>query len=112
MNVRTAHIRRLVCNVDARMGRSLGAHGSHEIKGHPFYRGVDFHNLRRINAPFKPKLQSNIDTTNFPIDEIDQHDNSAAMRAATDAQGDEHSAELSLPFIGYTYKRFDAFKTH
>lgn len=24
-------------------------------------------------------------------------------------QGDDNNAELNLPFIGYTYKRFDAF---
>lgn len=24
--------------------------------------------------------------------------------------GEEHVAEMNLPFIGYTYKRFDAFK--
>ena len=67
--------------------------------------------LRRIRAPFEPKLQSNVDTQYFPIDEIDQHDTSAALRAQTSAtQGEDLAAEMSLPFIGYTYKRFDAFK--
>ena len=87
-----------------------GAHGAHEIKQHPFFRGVQWDGLRRIRAPFEPKLQSNIDTQYFPIDEIDQHDNSAALRAATAQAGDELAAEMSLPFIGYTYKRFDAFR--
>ena len=64
--------------------------------------------LRRIRAPFEPKLQSNIDTQYFPIDEIDQNDNSAALRAQTAAAGDD--VEMSLPFLGYTYKRFGAFR--
>lgn len=66
--------------------------------------------LRRIRAPFEPKLQSNVDTQYFPIDEIDQNDNSAALRAQTAQAGDDMAAEMSLPFIGYTYKRFDAFR--
>lgn len=72
--------------------------------------------LRKIRAPFEPKLQSNVDTQYFPIDEIPQVDNSAQLRAQTEAemqaaggQGGEEST-LSLPFIGYTYKRFDAFR--
>lgn len=99
----------LICNPEDRLGRIGGAH---EIKQHNFFRGVDWVGLRRIRAPFEPKLQSNIDTQYFPIDEIPQTDNSAALRAQTAQmqQGDDPSAEMSLPFIGYTYKRFDAFR--
>ncbi|KAF2145789.1 uncharacterized protein K452DRAFT_220971 [Aplosporella prunicola CBS 121167] len=101
-------IRSLICNADDRLGHVGGAH---EIKQHPFFRGVQWDGLRRIRAPFEPKLQSNVDTQYFPIDEIDQHDTSAALRAQTSAtQGEDLAAEMSLPFIGYTYKRFDAFK--
>ena len=66
-------------------------------------------NTNRIRAPFEPKLQSNIDTQYFPIDEIDQNDTSAAHRAQA-AQAGEDDYATSLPFIGYTYKRFDAFR--
>lgn len=95
----------MICDADNRLGR-LG--GAHEIKQHPFFRGVQWDGLRRIRAPFEPKLQSNVDTQYFPIDEIDQNDNSAALRAQTAREGDDVAAEMSLPFIGYTYKRFDA----
>jgi protein-serine/threonine kinase len=71
---------------------------------------VDWNNLRRIRAPFEPRLQSAIDTAYFPIDEIPQTDNSAALRAQTAAQSDDLMTEMNLPFIGYTYKRFDAFR--
>ncbi|KAG9954500.1 kinase-like protein, partial [Aureobasidium melanogenum] len=99
-------IRSLICDADNRLGR-LG--GATEIKQHPFFRGVVWDQLRRIRAPFEPKLSSAIDTQNFPIDEIPQTDNSAALRAQNEAMGGEE-ASMSLPFIGYTYKRFDAFR--
>jgi protein-serine/threonine kinase len=104
-------IRSLICNSENRLGRG----GAHEIKGHHFFRGVEFDSLRRIRAPFEPRLTSNIDTTYFPTDEIDQTDNATLLKAAQAARGQnpasstqqEESPEMSLPFIGYTFKRFD-----
>jgi protein-serine/threonine kinase len=84
----------------------LGRGGASEIKSHKFFRGVDFDTLRRIRAPFEPKLSSNIDTTYFPTDEIDQTDNATHLRQANGNHTQE-IAELTLPFIGYTFKRFD-----
>ena len=101
----------LICDSQNRLGR---VNGATELKQHPFFRGVNWDSLRKIRAPFEPKLQSNFDTQYFPIDEIPQVDNSAQLRAQTEAQiaatngGDDST--LSLPFIGYTYKRFDAFR--
>ncbi|KAK3899691.1 kinase-like domain-containing protein [Staphylotrichum tortipilum] len=106
-------IRSLICNSENRLGRG----GAHEIKSHSFFRGVEFDSLRRIRAPFEPRLTSNIDTTYFPTDEIDQTDNATLLRAAQARNGaagpgggpvqQEESPEMSLPFIGYTFKRFD-----
>ena len=88
--------------------------GAAELKQHPFFHGVQWDGLRKIRAPFEPKLQSNVDTQYFPIDEIPQVDNSAQLRAQTEADlasaGGGEDSTLSLPFIGYTYKRFDAFR--
>lgn len=98
---------RLICDPQNRLGRDRGAA---ELKEHPFFRGVEWHTLRKIRAPFEPKLQSNVDTTYFPIDEIPQVDNSAQMRAQAEASGQADDPTISLPFIGYTYKRFDAFR--
>ncbi|KAM5356159.1 hypothetical protein ACJ41O_002805 [Fusarium nematophilum] len=98
-------IRSMVCNTENRLGRG----GAHEIKNHAFFRGVEFDSLRRIRAPFEPRLTSNIDTTYFPTDEIDQTDNATVLKAQAIQQGRqvEESPEMSLPFIGYTFKRFD-----
>ena len=98
----------LICDSQDRVGR---VHGASELKQHPFFHGVQWDGLRKIRAPFEPKLQSNVDTQYFPIDEIPQIDNSEQLRAQTEAgmHGGEETT-LSLPFIGYTYKRFDAFR--
>ena len=98
----------LVCNTESRLGRG----GADEIKNHKFFRGVEFETLRRIRAPFEPKLTSNVDTTYFPTDEIDQTDNATHLKAAAAANGHqsrEDVPEMSLPFIGYTFKRFESF---
>ncbi|KAJ2902259.1 hypothetical protein MKZ38_000800 [Zalerion maritima] len=100
-------IRSLICNTENR----LGSGGAQEIKNHSFFRGVEFDSLRRIRAPFEPRLTSAIDTTYFPTDEIDQTDNATILRAQAIASGRaaavDETPEMSLPFIGYTFKRFD-----
>ena len=99
----------LVCNTESRLGRG----GADEIKAHKFFRGVNFDTLRQIRAPFEPKLTSNVDTTYFPTDEIDQTDNATHLKAAAAAAAAngqaprEEAPEMSLPFIGYTFVRFD-----
>ena len=100
----------LLCDPPQRLGTAYGANGSTEIRAHPFFQGVIFEQLRNIRAPFEPRLTSNVDVSYFPTDEIDQNDHSAQHRAQVDQLGEEHVAEMNLPFIGYTYKRFDAFK--
>lgn len=97
-------IRSLICDSEHRLGRV----SADEIKAHSFFRGVEFDSLRKIRAPFEPRLSSNVDTTYFPTDEIDQTDNATQLkmqRAGNEAR--EEIPEMSLPFIGYTFKRFD-----
>jgi protein-serine/threonine kinase len=94
-----------VCNTENRLGRG----GAAEIKNHKFFRGVEFDTLRRIRAPFEPKLSSNIDTTYFPTDEIDQTDNATVLKAQNGGQPKDYQPEMSLPFIGYTFKRFEQY---
>ncbi|KAI5293771.1 Serine/threonine-protein kinase [Ascosphaera acerosa] len=104
-------IRSFLCDPEHRIARLGGAAGgAQEIKNHPFFRGVMWENLRKIRAPFEPKLSSAVDVSYFPIDEIPQEDRSAQLRAQARAMPEEQEAEMSLPFIGYTYKAFTAFQ--
>lgn len=94
-----------MCDSRDRLGTGEGAAA---VKKHRFFAGVDWNGLRRIRAPFEPHLSSATDTQYFPTDDISQEDHSAAIRAR-DAPY-EDVAEMNLPFVGYTYKRFDAFR--
>src|SRR5271155_3861385 len=106
------YLYRFLCDAPDRLGKDGGAHdGASSIKRHPFFRGVVWENLRKIRAPFEPKLTSNIDVSYFPIDEIPQEDNSAVHRAQAKQLPAEQDAEMGLPFIGYTWKGFTAFES-
>lgn len=98
----------LICNAENRLGRG----GAGEVKNHGFFCGVDFDSLCQIQAPFKPKLVLNVDTTYFPINEISQVDTVDHLRAvvvvaAENEQTRDEAVELSLPFLGYTFKLFE-----
>ncbi|EWC48446.1 serine kinase CBK1 [Drechslerella stenobrocha 248] len=106
-------IRSLITSADKRLGRN----GAEEIKAHPFFAGVDWNSLRNIDAPFKPQLKSMTDTTYFPTDDLENVPDApavAAMRAAQQQglQPPGPGEETGLPFIGYTYKRFDQLNRH
>ncbi|KAK3944122.1 kinase-like domain-containing protein [Diplogelasinospora grovesii] len=105
-------IRSMVCNSEQRLGRN----GASEIKNHPFFAGVDFSSLRNIiRAPFVPPLVSDVDTSCFPVDELpqttttDNNDSSSTGATGTGRVEDDQTPtpEMTLPFIGYTFKRFE-----
>ena len=58
---------RLLCESERRLGRNSAA----EIKEHPFFRGIDWENIRSQKAPFVPQLSSMTDTKYFPTDELE-----------------------------------------
>ena len=50
----------------------LGKNGAEEIKKHPFFKDVDWENIRNTKAPFIPKLKNDYDTKYFEkFDEIE-----------------------------------------
>lgn len=53
----------LINDVDKR----LGYHGAEEIKRHPWFRGIDWNNLRSMKPPFIPKITSESDTKYFEV---------------------------------------------
>lgn len=96
-------IRRLLTNAENRLGRY---HGAEEIKRHPFFRGVDWETIRSVDAPFIPKLRSITDTRFFPTDELENVPDAPAPSRPPD-QNEPSAIKEDLPFIGYTYSRFD-----
>ncbi|KAI8053003.1 serine/threonine-protein kinase orb6 [Syncephalis plumigaleata] len=58
----------------------LGRNGAHEIRAHPFFRGVDWDTIRSVGAPFVPIPEATPQPANQPKD---------------------------LAFVGYTFKRFE-----
>ncbi|KAF9009042.1 AGC/NDR protein kinase [Cyathus striatus] len=84
-------IRRLVTSVDRRLTVD-------QIKKHPFFYGVDWDMIRRIDAPFVPQLRSITDTSYFPTDEIEQ--------VPAESSPETADAGKDLAFLGYTFKRF------
>ncbi|KAL3232437.1 Serine/threonine-protein kinase CBK1 [Nakaseomyces bracarensis] len=108
-------IRRLLTHADNRLGRHGGAD---EIKSHPFFRGVDWNTIRQVEAPYIPKLSSITDTRFFPTDELENVPDSPAMAQAAkqreqmmknglNPNQNQNQVKEDLPFIGYTYSRFD-----
>lgn len=108
-------IRRLLTHADQRLGRHGGAD---ELKSHPFFRGVDWNTIRQVEAPYIPKLSSITDTRFFPTDELENVPDSPAMAQAAkqreqmmkqgiNANNASGPVKEDLPFIGYTYSRFD-----
>ncbi len=89
---------------EQRLGRHPG--GARDVKSHPWFAGVDFNTVRRVPAPFVPPLASDIDTSCFPIDELSQSEDPSADDAYTVAQ-ESVTPDMSLPFIGYTFKAFE-----
>ena len=83
-----------------------GSAGAGELKSHPYFAGVQWERIREMRAPFQPALRSNVDTEYFPIDDIDQTDTRAAWQAQADKMTEDQAAEMMIPFIGYTYRRF------
>jgi len=84
-------IRRLITSADRRLVVE-------QIKKHDFFYGVDWDNIRQIEAPFIPHLSSVTDTSYFPTDELDQVPEETPAEASV--------ASKDLPFLGYTFKRF------
>lgn len=96
-------IRGMVSGPDTRLGRN----GAVEIKNHPFFAGVDFNSLRRIGAPFQPPLTSEVDTSCFPVEDLPQTDLGVPPPGGDNDELGASDPNKNLPFLGYTFKRFE-----
>ncbi|KAF3786160.1 Serine/threonine-protein kinase, partial [Nymphaea thermarum] len=93
-------ISKLLCNVEQR----LGTKGAHEIKAHPWFKGVQWDKLYQMEAAFIPEVNDELDTQNFEkFEEV-------APSLQTSSKSGPWRKMLSskdVNFVGYTYKNFD-----
>jgi serine/threonine kinase 38 len=73
----------------------LGKNGSDEIKKHPFFKGVDWDNIREQKAPFIPELSSDYDTRYFEIFQEQEPFYPPLIK---------HPRRKDIQFIGFTYR--------
>ncbi|XP_067847868.1 serine/threonine-protein kinase MRCK beta isoform X1 [Heptranchias perlo] len=87
-------IQRLICSREHRIGKN----GMEDFKKHSFFKGIDWDNIRNIEAPYIPEVSSPTDTSNFDVDD-DILKNPELVPPAT------HTAfsGLHLPFVGFTF---------
>lgn len=63
------HAKDLICRLICEAPYRLGARrGLAEFREHPFFKGIDWDNLSKAQAPFIPELQSDTDTRYFEDD--------------------------------------------
>jgi len=88
--------------------------GAEFIKAHPWFRGIDWANIHRYPAPYRPELRGPADTRHFDSD-IPAEPLAPANGAPPDATRDlmlldkVHGAEIldvrkALAFAGFTHK--------
>ncbi|KAI5890603.1 kinase-like protein [Schizophyllum commune H4-8] len=91
-----------------------GPDGADIIKAHPWFRGIDWYNIHRYPAPYRPELRNPEDTRHFDPD-IPPEPLAPANGAPADATKDPmlldkvHGAEIlsvrkKLAFAGFTHK--------
>ncbi|KAG6866731.1 hypothetical protein C0991_011390 [Blastosporella zonata] len=85
-----------------------------DFQAHPFFRGIDWRNIHRYPAPYRPELRNPEDTRHFDSD-IPPEPLAPANGAPADATRDLmlqdkiHGAEIldsrkALAFAGFTHK--------
>lgn len=72
-----------------------------QIKHHPFFYGVNWNQIRQIDAPFIPRLKSITDTSYFPTDELEQVPEEPVS-------SDSAGANKDLAFLGCVQSSFFA----
>ena len=83
----------------------LGMNGVDEIKAHPFFRGLDWENLRNTKSPFLPEIKDDEDVSRF-----DKFDEEQPFYPPEDSPGQNSTSKKTrrrkdINFPGYTYKK-------
>lgn len=98
-------MKKLICDSDKRIGYA-------EIVKHPWFKSVDWNNLRKMKAPWIPSLSGPTDCRYF--DELGEDDAPDWTEDDTFPGKSPLLKDLddrSLPFVGWTFKRFDSSKS-
>ncbi|XP_025775198.1 serine/threonine-protein kinase MRCK beta [Puma concolor] len=87
-------IQRLICSRE----RRLGQNGIEDFKKHAFFEGLNWENIRNLEAPYIPDVSSPSDTSNFDVDDD-------VLRNTEILPPGSHTgfSGLHLPFIGFTF---------
>ncbi|KAK7481172.1 hypothetical protein BaRGS_00027605 [Batillaria attramentaria] len=87
-------MQRLICSAAKRFGKN----GLDDFKNHPWFVGIDWDNIRDMNAPFKPEVTGATDTSNFDVDDSEVKHTDTVPPTTHSAFKGHH-----LPFIGFTF---------
>ena len=85
----------LIMNLINNSNERLGLKGTEEIKNHPFFKGVDWENIRKKKAPFIPKLKNDYDTSYFETYEAKESFYPPLKRK---------KKRKDIEYMGYTFK--------
>ena len=77
----------------------LGKNGVEEIKAHPFFKNVDWENIRNSKAPFIPELENDYDTKYF--------EEKFKYEEEFYPPKKKFKKRKDIEFLGYTYKEGD-----
>ncbi|EDX15056.1 GD16829 [Drosophila simulans] len=92
-------IRRLCASADKRLGKSVD-----EVKGHDFFKGIDFADMRKQKAPYIPEIKHPTDTSNFdPVDPEKLRSNDSTMSSGDDVDQNDRTFH---GFFEFTFRRF------
>ncbi|KAD6453293.1 hypothetical protein R6Q59_015193 [Mikania micrantha] len=96
---------KLLCNVEKR----LGTKGAHEIKAHPWFKGIEWEKLYQIEAAFIPEVNGELDTQNF--EKFEEGENQIPSSTKSGPWRKMLSSK-DVNFMGYTYKNFEIVNEH
>ncbi|XP_036887595.1 serine/threonine-protein kinase MRCK beta isoform X1 [Sturnira hondurensis] len=87
-------MQRLICGREHRLGQN----GVEDFKKHAFFQGLNWEDIRNLEAPYIPDVSSPSDTSNFDVDDD-------VLRNIEMLPPGSHTgfSGLHLPFIGFTF---------